>query len=197
MPYNTSIPGWMHKADLEAIEHLSKVVRPGGSVLEIGAFLGRSTWAWCHSVPKDATVYTVDHWAWMPGETDYGPGNPGYPLDRTKTPKELFDSYVTDCPNLVAIQGNSNEVQLPVSDGHLFDLVFLDGSHGNPEVHEDIVRWGPRVRQGGILCGDDYWEGNETTPSTWPDIVSEVKAFAASVGKPVETLGAKLWAVRL
>jgi len=44
-------------------------------------------------------------------------------------------------------------------DGAL-DLVFIDGDHRFEAVAEDIASWWPKLRPGGVLCGDDYhWEG--------------------------------------
>lgn len=37
------------------------------------------------------------------------------------------------------------------------DLVFLDDNHTFEYVSKELDAWWPTVRQGGILCGDDYW----------------------------------------
>jgi predicted O-methyltransferase YrrM len=36
------------------------------------------------------------------------------------------------------------------------DMVFVDAAHDEKSVKEDILRWLPKVRDGGILCGHDY-----------------------------------------
>ena len=36
------------------------------------------------------------------------------------------------------------------------DLVFIDAAHTYEAVAEDIRAWLPKVRLGGVLCGDDY-----------------------------------------
>jgi predicted O-methyltransferase YrrM len=37
-----------------------------------------------------------------------------------------------------------------------FDVVFVDGGHTYEAVRDDLAAWWPKVRPGGILCGDDY-----------------------------------------
>ena len=36
------------------------------------------------------------------------------------------------------------------------DLVYIDANHQYEAVLNDMVRWLPKVRKGGILSGDDY-----------------------------------------
>lgn len=36
------------------------------------------------------------------------------------------------------------------------DWVYVDGSHKEEYVYEDLVSWLPKIRPGGILCGHDY-----------------------------------------
>ena len=37
-----------------------------------------------------------------------------------------------------------------------FGLVFIDATHSEESVREDIKLWTPKVRSGGIVCGHDY-----------------------------------------
>ena len=37
-----------------------------------------------------------------------------------------------------------------------FGLVFIDATHSEESVREDIKLWAPKVRSGGIVCGHDY-----------------------------------------
>ena len=39
------------------------------------------------------------------------------------------------------------------------DLIYLDAAHDTESVYKDILLWLPHVKEGGILCGDDwYWD---------------------------------------
>lgn len=62
MPYNLRIPGQFTERELWAIEALAKLVPPGGVVVEVGSFLGMSSYAWAKSVDPSVTVYCIDAW---------------------------------------------------------------------------------------------------------------------------------------
>lgn len=36
------------------------------------------------------------------------------------------------------------------------DLVYIDGDHSELAVRRDIALWLPKIRPGGVICGDDY-----------------------------------------
>lgn len=36
------------------------------------------------------------------------------------------------------------------------EMVFIDGGHKYNEVMKDIECWWPKIKKGGMLCGDDY-----------------------------------------
>lgn len=40
------------------------------------------------------------------------------------------------------------------------DFVYLDANHGTDPLIEDIKAWYPKIRNGGILCGDDWGWGS-------------------------------------
>jgi hypothetical protein len=37
-----------------------------------------------------------------------------------------------------------------------YDLIYLDGSHRYPDIHNDLRAWWPRVKEGGIFAGHDF-----------------------------------------
>ena len=81
MPYRLDIAGWMSESDLKAIEWMASQVPSNGIVLEIGSFLGRSTWAWCKSVPPGTQVIAIDSFSWLP---EFGEGfMVGEPYDQS------------------------------------------------------------------------------------------------------------------
>lgn len=55
---------------------------------------------------------------------------------------------------LKALQGFSWEVADQIQDASA-DLVFIDADHSYESVKKDIMRYTPKLRAGGILCGHD------------------------------------------
>jgi hypothetical protein len=65
-----------------------------------------------------------------------------------------------------------------------FDIVFIDGLHDYNAVKTDILAWLPKVKRGGILCGDDYG-----------DIYVGVKQAVDEIFKEDLNLNNKVWYV--
>jgi predicted O-methyltransferase YrrM len=77
----------------------------------------------------------------------------GHPLSHLK---DFVETVKTKVPFL-----NINTMQLPGQlaannfDDESLDLVLIDGDHSTEAVCRDIDVWLPKVKNGGILCGDD------------------------------------------
>lgn len=48
-----------------------------------------------------------------------------------------------------------------------FDFIYIDANHSYKAVLNDIIKWYPKVRRGGILAGHDYVDG-ETSDFNFP-----------------------------
>lgn len=82
----------------------------------------------------------------------------------------------------------SEEAQKTVADNS-FDLVFLDALHQKHNVLNDIRWWMPKIREGGILCGDDY---NQVHCEGVKEAVDEVFGDAVEL-RDIGKKGVKLW----
>lgn len=170
MVYREDIPGWMNKQDFIAIEALASCVPPEGILVEIGSYLGRSSWAWAQSVLPSVKVYCIDPW-----------------------PENLlpeFKENVKDCPNITPIQGYSPT--MPWNKDLKPDLVFIDGNHYSPHVDNDLIFWSQQLKQSGILCGHDF------NPFKWPDVCRAVIKQAKLLKKPFKIFeGSSVWYIEL
>jgi hypothetical protein len=74
-----------------------------------------------------------------------------------------------------------------------FDLVFLDALHDYEHVLEDIRLWQPKIRKGGILCGDNYDQAHcEGVKQAVGEVFGD-KVELREIGKK----GVKIWVVRV
>lgn len=182
MPYRMDIPGFMAEDDLKLITILASKVPAGGSIVEVGSWLGMSTWAWAASAPQ-ATVYAIDTWEWMPKSY----AGPGAPVDLTADPFDLFRQNVGQLPNIVPLRRQSSGGDWEHGPA---DIVFIDAMHQDPWVSNDVLYWEKRVRPSGLICGDDYAE-------MFPAVKGAAAACAARLGSKLETPGRKFWLVRV
>jgi hypothetical protein len=162
--------GYASSKQLAIIEHFSKEIPEGAKIVEIGCFLGRSTWHWAKCNPT-ATVYAIDLWDESYLKHRYANGdlisgnvrvNPlgGNRTDRNnvKVNLESFLANVYDCPNIVPIKAKSPD-GIPAEFLDVLtklDVVYIDDSHENPGFQNNLNFWWPRLRGGGIFCGDDF-----------------------------------------
>lgn len=141
MTINETIPGWM---SYEELVWLYDRARQMTSIVEVGCWMGRSTFALCSGCL--GTVYAVDHFLGSPSERG---------ADQREAMTEdiatLFLSHVGHFPNLRVCRMDSVEalrtVPLPV------EMVFLDGEHTFEAVSRDILAWRPHCTT--LLCGHD------------------------------------------
>jgi len=58
-------------------------------------------------------------------------------------------------PRFNLIRKKSNLAHLDFEDNSI-DAIYIDGNHSYEAVIEDIKNWSPKVKQGGLIIGDDY-----------------------------------------
>lgn len=185
MAIHDEIEGWFFHPGL-----YSKMVencRPGGNLVEIGVWKGKSLSYLCSEAYRkspDIRVFGVDTWE---GSVEHQ----GDPSVKNGT---LFDEFSR---NIAPVSANLSVLKMPslravgsFGDGSL-DGVFIDGSHEYEDVRDDILAWRRKVRPGGILAGHDY-------VFLWPGVIRAVNELFPSVFNPSGTraeTGEFCWAV--
>ena len=163
MRYNLDIPGWMREPDLKVISKLASLVPENGSILEVGSFVGRSTFALAENKPAGVDLHVVDTFEI----------NNLYPSDLTTSvnidgSKELLDSIQSIAkdsgswlesfkycltPRIVeqlTINVSSSKNYIVPKE---FDMVFIDASHSFDDVIYDIRKYSSNKT---LLVGDDF-----------------------------------------
>lgn len=60
------------------------------------------------------------------------------------------------------------------------DWIYIDGNHSYDFVKADLEAWWPKLKSGGVLCGDDYQEGSYQVETLDFGVVKAVDEFRAS-----------------
>lgn len=168
------IPGWY-----DWDQTYSDIVnnQPGGILVEVGTYLGRSL---CHlgqlvkESGKPFRVIGVDHC--MGSGVENGVDNHGDAVhDGGGSFYKKLIQNIYDCGLEKVI---SILLKESVAGSHEFldnslSMVFLDASHDYESVKRDIIAWLPKVKIGGILAGDDVGVPNEGI-RVWPGIKQAV-----------------------
>ena len=123
----------------------------GSKFVEIGSWKGKSSAFMAVEIAnsnKNIEFYCVDTWE---GSVEH--------QDRDDL-KSLYDTF--------------NQNMMPLKDYHIplkmisleavekfedksLDFVFIDASHEYEDVKKDIISWLPKVKEGGIIAGHDYY----------------------------------------
>lgn len=146
------IAGWF---DFEQVYDNAVAEASDGAVfVEVGSFLGKSARYMAERIRKSGkriTLFCVDHFR---------------PVAEIKEVKDFLDScggnYFFHFLNntapfrdiVIPLCLASVEAAKYFGDG-VVDFVFIDASHDEASVREDIAVWNPKIKAGGMLAGHD------------------------------------------
>lgn len=69
-----------------------------------------------------------------------------------------------------------------------FDFIYIDAWHSYESVKEDLNHWWPKLKVGGLMCGDDYMDFDCPGECRF-GIIQAVEEFAEKNGLFLEILG--------
>jgi hypothetical protein len=146
------VEGWLSDAQAERLWERSRLVPPGGRIVELGSYRGRSAIVLASGAPADAAVMAVDPHA----GNDRGPRQ----IHGTSAEGEADNRAFADNLRRAGVEDRVTHVRLP-SQAALAEvsgeaqLVYVDGAHRYRPARDDIARWGERVAHGGTLVVHD------------------------------------------
>jgi len=139
-----------------------------GSILELGAWLGKSTRHLCQFAPN-AAVVTIDHWKgseehYLPERTDV----------KNKLP-HLYETFLVNCweykERLLPVKNNTidgmNEL---FNEGFVPEVIYIDASHDYRNAYNDLST-AHKLWPNALIIGDD-WE--------WPGVHQAVVNYSYS-----------------
>jgi predicted O-methyltransferase YrrM len=193
MTYRVDICGWMPEEDLKILSQWASEVPPNSIMVEIGSFLGRSSYTLAASTTPGTRLACFDRWTGWAAEnpfTDEERALWGYPIGGTPNSMDAFMKNVSTLSNICPYRVScAADIQWKYG---LVDFVFIDASHKNPSDWEYIEFWLPLIKPGGHLCGHDFWpDGNQLQ---FPDVNENVGRLTKILGKePLKFLHSSLW----
>jgi predicted O-methyltransferase YrrM len=163
------VDGWLTADQARRLYVAAAACPPGGRIVEIGSFRGRSTIVLASAAPAGAEVVAIDPHA----GTDRGPGEITGHEDEARADRAAFDS------NLAAagLAGRVRHVAAFSADAHglvegPIDVLYVDGAHRYGPARADLRDWGARVDAGGTLLVHDAFSSVGVTLAILRELVA-------------------------
>lgn len=148
------VEGWLTEAQARTLYDAAVDVRPGGRIVEIGSFRGRSTIVLASAAAHGVEVVAIDPHA----GNDRGPQEiSGYEAE-AEGDHEAFNRNLTRA----GVAGRVRHVRAFSGEAHAavegqVDLLWVDGAHRYGPALADLRDWGDRVVPGGRMLVHDAW----------------------------------------
>lgn len=141
----------------EANEHIRDVIG-----VEVGVDQGIHAWEILNEWKEIKTLYLVDNYSTR-GLSNYGDARVKVDCFKDRTKWHILPSM---------------EAALLFGPESL-DFGYIDASHSYKDVLNDCIRWWPKIKKGGVLCGHDYrldWHNMKEQSPSWMNAHGVVKA---------------------
>lgn len=145
--------GWFSEENKNNLERFINIYKPK-IIVELGTWLGTSAIFMASVMPEDSKLYCIDDWT---ADSDIAILNtPGLEV-KIKILYQQFLSNVKHhglCHKIIPMRMKTLEAARSLN--VKADLIYLDASHDEKSVYEDVIAWIPHLEKGGIMCGDDW-----------------------------------------
>lgn len=146
------VEGWLTDAQAERLHVRAAAVPAGGRIVEIGSFRGRSTIVLARSARDGVEIVAIDPHI----GSDRGPQEFDAQPELGATDNEAFEANLT----AAGVRERVRHVRKLSADalddvGGSIDLLWIDGAHRYGPARDDIVMYGARVADGGVLAIHD------------------------------------------
>lgn len=146
------VQGWLTDAQARALYDAARAVGPGGRIVEIGSFRGRSTIVLASALADGVELVAIDpHGGGDRGPQEIAPDAAKGEQDHAQFMTNLERAGITERVRHVREMSHAalDELPGPVT------LLFVDGAHRYKPASDDIARWGARVPVGGTMLIHD------------------------------------------
>ena len=156
------IEGWLTEAQARRLWDCARRVPPGGRVVEIGSFRGRSAVVIASALAEGAELTAID-----PHEgSDRGPQEIAPEAERGDADFEAFHANL----ERAGVAGRVGHLRMrstaPYEMPGAVDMLYVDGAHRFGPARSDMTRWGGLVREGGTMLVHDSFSSIGVTLAT-------------------------------
>ena len=144
------IEGWLDPTEAWALHETAREACSSGStptIVEVGSYHGRSTisLAFGARAGGGGRVFAVDPQEWRPDQNE-------------RFLRNVKNAGIED---LVEQRRTYSCEAAKTFAPESVDVLFIDGDHDYPAVHDDIESWMPKVAPGGVVAFNDavWWDG--------------------------------------
>jgi predicted O-methyltransferase YrrM len=163
------VEGWFSPDQVARLAARAAAVRPGGRIVEIGSFRGRSTVAIGRSAPPGVEIVAIDPHA----GNDRGPQE----LDGfAAAAAEDHDAFLANLERagvrdrVTHVRRFSHEALDDVAGP--VDLLHIDGAHRLRPARHDLRTWGARVAPGGTMLVHDAFSSVGVTAAIGAELLA-------------------------
>jgi methyltransferase family protein len=160
----SGVEGWMTDAQARRLWDAARAVPPGGQIVEIGSYRGRSTIVLARAAAAGTSVVAIDPHA----------GNDRGPQEIEGYASEAESDHRAFLGNLdrAGVSERVRHVRLPSTDAHPevtgeVALLYVDGAHRYGPARDDLRDWGARVARGGTMLIHDGFSSIGVTLATF------------------------------
>ena len=146
------VEGWMTPGQARRLWNCSRTVRPGGQIVEIGSFRGRSLIVLASAAEPGVDLVAIDPHA----GNDRGPQEIEGFVDDAAEDNVVFNANLERAgvaDRVRHVRKFSDAALDDVPDA--IDLLYIDGAHRYAPARDDIRRWGAKIKPGGDLLIHD------------------------------------------
>jgi predicted O-methyltransferase YrrM len=168
-------------------EQLIPLLPERKAFLEIGSFEGRSAiWIMEHMMEDGGYIHCVDTWEGGEEHSEEDMGSVEERFDHNmltfsgRLPLRHFTKFKETSDWYLANR------HVGTFGGHIFDFIYIDGSHQAPDVLTDACMAWPLLKSKGLMVFDDYMWGNPRDALHRPKIA--IDAFTNIFGETAEII---------
>jgi len=161
------VEGWFSPEQVDRVASRAAEAPPGGRIVEIGSFRGRSMIAIARSAPEGVELVAIDPHA----------GNDRGPQEIEGFEEEAAEDNVVFRQNLekAGVAERVRHVRKFSHDAHgdvdgEIDVLHIDGAHRFSPAREDILAWGDRVVEGGTMLIHDSFSSVGVTAAIFTSL---------------------------